>query len=248
MKSRFIVAAACALLASSIANAAEIKVISTQATEDAYKELVAQFEKATGHKVTTFYSGTINVSKKLADGEQYDLVIMSAGAIDEQTKLGKVAAGSKVNFAASGTGLAVKKGAPKPDIGSTEAFKKTLLNAKSVGYSTGPSGVYIVSVFDKLGIADAMKPKLKQTPSGVFVGTLIADGSAEVGFQQISELVHFAGIDYVGPLPGELQRMTMFSSGIHTAAKHGEEAKALVKHLTAPAAAPVIKKHGLEPG
>ena len=248
MKARFIIAAACALLASSIANAAEIKVISTQATEDAYKELVAQFEKATGHKVTTFYSGTINVSKKLADGEQYDLVIMSVGAIDEQTKLGKVAAGSKIDFAASGTGLAVKKGAPKPDIGSTDAFKTTLLNAKSIGYSTGPSGVYIVSVFDKLGIADAVKPKLKQTPSGVFVGTLIADGSAEVGFQQISELVHFAGIDYVGPLPGDLQRMTMFSTGIHTAAKHADEAKALVKHLTAPAAAPVIKKHGLQPG
>jgi len=248
MKAKLVIAAACALLTSSIANAAEIKVISTQATEDAYKELVAQFEKATGHKVTTFYSGTINVSKKLADGEQYDLVIMSAGAIDEQTKLGKVATGSKIDFAASGTGLAVKKGAPKPDIGSTDAFKKTLLNAKSIGYSTGPSGVYVVSVFDKLGIADAVKPKLKQTPSGVFVGTLIADGSAEVGFQQISELVHFAGIDYVGPLPGDLQRMTMFSTGIHTAAKQSDAAKALVRHLTAPAATPIIKKQGLEPG
>jgi molybdate transport system substrate-binding protein len=247
MKAKFIITAA-ALLISSIVHAAEIKVISTQATEDAYKELVAQFEKATGHKVTTFYSGTINVSKKLADGEQYDLVIMSAPAIDEQTKLGKVVAGSKVDFAKSGTGLAVRKGAPKPDIGSIDAFKKTLLSVKSIGYSTGPSGVYMVSVFDKLGIANEVKPKLKQTPSGVFVGTLIANGDTEIGFQQISELVHFAGIDYVGPLPGDLQRMTMFSTGVHTAAKHGDEAKALVKHLTAPAAAPVIRKHGLEPG
>ena len=130
-----IIAAIGALLAASIANAAEIKVISTQATEEAYKELVAQFEKATGHKVTTFYSGTINVAKKLADGEQYDLVIMSAPAIDEHTKLGKVVAGSKVDFAKSGTGLAVKRGADKPDIGSVDAFKKTLLNAKSIGYS-----------------------------------------------------------------------------------------------------------------
>src|SRR4051812_31787838 len=120
---RFVIAALGALLASSIAGAAEITVISTQATEEAYKELVAQFEKATGHKVTTFYSGTINVAKKLADGEQYDLVIMSGPAIDEQTKLGKVAAGSKVDFAKSGTGLAVKKGAPKPDIGSADKFK-----------------------------------------------------------------------------------------------------------------------------
>jgi molybdate transport system substrate-binding protein len=245
---RIIAAAMGALLVSSIANAAEIKVISTQATEEAYKELVAQFEKATGHKVTTFYSGTINVAKKLADGEQYDLVIMSAPAIDEQTKLGKVVAGSKVDFAKSGTGLAVKKGAPKPNIGNVDAFKAAMLNAKSIGYSTGPSGVYIVSVFDKLGITSEVKPKLKQTPSGVFVGTLIANGDTEIGFQQIPELIHFAGIDYAGPLPGDLQRMTMFSTGIHPAAKQSDEAKALVKFLTAPAAAPVIKKHGLEPG
>lgn len=243
-----ILAAACALLVSSFANAAEIKVISTQATEEAYKELVALFEKATGHKVTTFYSGTINVSKKLADGEQYDLVIMSGPAIDEQTKLGKVAAGSKVDFAQSGTGLAVKKGAAKPNIASIDTFKAALLNAKSIGYSTGPSGVYILTVFDKLGIANDVKPKLKQTPSGVFVGTLVANGDTEIGFQQIPELIHFAGIDYVGPLPGDLQRMTMFSTGVHTAAKQPEEARALVKFLTAPAAAPVIKKHGLEPG
>ena len=127
-------------------------------------------------------------------------------------------------------------------------MKKTLLAAKSIGYSTGPSGVYVVSVFEKMGIADQVKGKLKQTPSGVFVGTLIANGETEIGFQQISELVHFDGIDYVGPLPGDLQRMTMFSAAVHAGAKQPEEAKALVKFLTAPAAAPIIKKHGLEPG
>jgi molybdate transport system substrate-binding protein len=105
----------------------------------------------------------------------------------------------------------------------------------------------MLSVFEKLGIADQVKDKLRQTPSGVFVGTLIANGDAEVGFQQISELVHFAGIDYVGPLPGDLQRMTMFSAGIHSGAKQADAAKALVKFLSAPAAAPVIRKHGLEP-
>jgi molybdate transport system substrate-binding protein len=173
---------------------------------------------------------------------------MAAAAIDDQIKLGKVVAGSRVDFAKSGTGLAVRKGAPKPDIGNPEAFKQALLNAKSIGYSTGPSGLYVLTVFDKLGIADQVKPKLKQTPSGVFVGTLIANGETEVGFQQVSELIHFAGIDYVGPLPGDLQRMTMFSTGIHTAAKQSDAAKALVRHLTAPAAAPIIKKQGLEPG
>ena len=236
-----------AVLMSAFVNAAEIKVASTQATEEAYKELVAQFEKSTGHKVTTYYSGTLNVQKRIADGEPYDLIIMAGPAIDDQIKLGKAVAGSRVDFAQSGTGMAVKKGAPKPDIGSVDAFKKALLATKSIGYSTGPSGIYMLSVFEKLGIADQMKGKLKQTPSGVFVGTLIATGETEIGFQQISELVHFDGIDYVGPLPGDLQRMTMFSTGIHTGAKQAEAARALVKHITAPAAAPVIRKHGLEP-
>jgi molybdate transport system substrate-binding protein len=228
-------------------NAADINVISTQATEEAYKELVAQFEKASGHKVTTFFSGTLNVQKKLAAGEPFDLIIMAGPAIDEQIKLGKAVTGSRVDLAQSGTGLAVRKGAAKPDISSADALKKTLLAAKSIGYSTGPSGVYMLSVFEKLGIADQMKAKLKQTPSGVFVGTLIANGDAEVGFQQTAELVHFAGIDYVGPLPAGLQRMTMFSTGVHSNAKQPDAAKALVKFLTAPAAAPVIRKHGLEP-
>jgi molybdate transport system substrate-binding protein len=247
MKIASIVAAACAVLLSGMAGAAEIKVASTQATEEAYKELVAQFEKATGHKVTTYFSGTINVSKRLATGEPHDLIIMSGPAIDEQIKLGHAVAGSRVDFASSGTGLAVRKGAPKPDISSPDALKKTLLAAKSIGYSTGPSGVYMLSVFEKMGIADQVKGKLKQTSSGVFVGTLIATGETEVGFQQISELVHFDGIDYVGPLPGNLQRMTMFSAAVHTGTKQGDTARALIKFITAPSAAPVIKKHGLEP-
>ncbi len=141
----------------------------------------------------------------------------------------------------------MRKGAAKPDIGTVDAFKKTLLSARSIGYSTGPSGVYMLSVFEKLGIADQVKGKLRQTPSGVFVGSLIASGEAEIGFQQVAELVHFEGIDYVGPLPGDLQKWTMFSAGVHAGTKQAELAKALLKFLTAPAAAPVIRKHGLEP-
>ena len=247
MKTAAIVAAAGALLLSGMADAAEIKVLSTQATQEAFLELVAQFEKATGHKVATVFTGTLNVQKRLADGEAYDLIVMAGPAIDEQIGLRKAVAGSRVDFAKSGTGVAVRRGAAKPDIRSAEALKRTLLAARSIGYSTGPSGVYMQSVFEKLGIAGEVKGKLKQTPSGVFVGNLIASGEAEIGFQQISELVHFVGIDYVGPLPGELQRMTMFSTGIHSGAKQAEAARALVKFLTAPAAAPVIRKHGLEP-
>src|SRR5437660_1564742 len=247
MKTAVIIAAAGALLFSGMAKAAEIKVLSTQATEQAYLELVAQFEKSTGHKVATVFTGTLNVRKRLADGEACDLIIMAGPAIDEQIGLREAVAGSRVAFAKSGTGVAVRKGAAKPDIGSAEALRKTLLAAKSIGYSTGPSGVYMQSVFEKLGIAGEVKRKLKQTPSGVFVGTLIASGQTEIGFQQISELVHFPGIDYVGPLPGELQRMTVFSAGIHAGAKQADAAKALVRFITAPAAAAVIRKHGLEP-
>jgi len=247
MKTASIIAAASALLFSGMANAAEIKVLSTQATEEAYRELVPQFEKASGHKVATTFTGTLGAMKRLADGETYDLLIMSSSSIDELIKSGKIVRGSRVDFAKSGVGVAVRKGAPKPDISSTEALKKTLLAAKSIGYSTGPSGNYIVSLFEKMGIGDQVKPKLKRTPTGVFVGSIIASGDVDIGFQQVSELMHFAGIDYLGPLPADVQYITIFSSGVHAGAKQEDAAKALVKFITAPAAAAVIKKHGLEP-
>jgi molybdate transport system substrate-binding protein len=228
-------------------NAAEIKVLSTQATEQSYRELVPQFEKETGHKVTTIFTGTLDVKKRIAAGETYDLIIMAGTDLEDFIKSGVVVSGTRVDLAKSGVGAGVKAGAPKPDIGSVEALKKTVLAAKSIGYSTGPSGIYIVGMFEKLGIADQVKPKLKQTPTGIFVGTLVASGEAEIGFQQVSEMSQFAGVDYIGPLPAEVQRYTVFSSGIQTGAKEVESAKALVKFLTAPAAAPVFRKKGMEP-
>jgi molybdate transport system substrate-binding protein len=248
MKSNFLITATSALLLSSLASAAEIKVLSTQATEEAYRELVPQFEKDTGHKVTTVFTGTLDANKRLAAGETYDLLIMSAPSIDEHIKGGKVVPGSRVDLAKSGVGVGVKAGAPKPDISTTDALKKTVLSAKSIGYSTGPSGVYIVSLFQRMGIADEVKGKLRQTPTGVFVGSIIASGEAEIGFQQVSELSHFAGVDYVGPLPADVQQFTTFASGIMAGAKEAEAAKALVKFVTAPAAAAAYKKRGMDPG
>ena len=248
MKSGFIIAATSALLLSGLTEAAEIKVLSTQATEEAYRELVPQFEKASGHKVTTVFTGTLDANKRLAAGETYDLLIMSGPSIDEHIKAGKVVPGSKVDLAKSGVGVGVKAGAPKPDISTAEALKKAVLAAKSIGYSTGPSGIYVTSLFQRMGIADEIKSRLKQTPTGVFVGSIIASGEAEIGFQQISELSHFAGVDYVGPLPPDLQQFTMFSSGIIAGTKEADAAAALVKFMTAPAAASAFKKRGMEPG
>ena len=246
MKASFIVMAA--VLLPGAAGAAEIKVLSTQATEQAYRELAPQFEQASGHKVSTIFTGTLDVQKRIAAGESYDIILMAGPAIDDFIKAGKVVPGSRVDIARSGVGVAVKAGAPKPDIGSTEAVKKTLLAAKSIGYSTGPSGVYLTGLFQRLGVADAIKGKLKQTPTGVFVGNIVASGEAEIGFQQVSELAHFPGVDFVGPLPADIQEIPVFSAGLQVGAKETEPAKAWLKFLTAPEHAAAFTSRGLTPG
>jgi molybdate transport system substrate-binding protein len=231
-----------------MAGGVEIVVLSTQAPEKALGELVPQFEKATGHTVKALFTGTLDVKKRIAEDQAFDLLIMASPDIDAFITLGTLAKGSRVDLAKSGVGVAVKTGAPRPDIGTTETFKKALLSAKSIGYSTGPSGVYVVDLFERLGIAGELKPKLTQTPSGVFVGSLLAKGEVEFGIQQVSELSNFPGIDFVGPLPADIQKVTVFACGI--AARSNQEAatQALVKFITTPAAAIAYKKSGMEPG
>jgi molybdate transport system substrate-binding protein len=248
MKRSAIIATAATFMFPALTHAGEIKVLSTQATEEAYRELTQHFEKASGHKVTTIFTGTLDAQKRLAAGESYDMIIMSGPAIDAQIKAGKVVPGSRVDIAKSGVGVGVPKGAPKPDISTTEALKKTLLAARSIGYSTGPSGLYMISLFEKLGLTDEVKGKLKQTPTGVFVGTIIASHEVEIGFQQVSELRNFPGVDYVGPLPADVQQTTVFSSGMIVGANEGEAASALAKFLTTPEAATAFRKRGMEPG
>jgi len=248
MNTTMVVVTAGTLLLSGACGAAEIKVLSTQAAEEAYRELVPQFEKESGHKVTTVFTGTLDVNKRIAAGETYDIIVMAAPAIDDYIRDGKIAVGSRVDLAKSGVGMAVRAGAPKPDISSTESLKKTLIAAKSIGYSTGPSGVYLTGLFARLGVADQIAPKLRQTPTGVFVGTLVASGEAEIGFQQVSELSHLPGVDFVGPLPPDVQQTTVFASGMVVGAKEADAARAWVRFLTAPAAAAAYRKRGLEPG
>ena len=236
------------LIGTGMTQAADINVLASNALKEAYLELVPGFEKATEHKVATTWAGTNDIKKRMAAGETYDLVIMAGPALDELVKQGKIVPGSRVDLAKSGVGVAVRAGAPKPDISSGDALKRALLAAKSIAYSSGPSGVYMEGLFRRLGIADEIKPKLKQTQPGNPVGEVIARGEAEIGFQQVSELLPIAGIDYIGPLPPDIQHITVFSGGIHTGAKQPDAAKALVKFITAPAAVPVIKKKGMEPG
>ena len=243
--SAFIVAGA--LLFCGIAEAAEIRVLSTRATEEFTRELIPQFERSSGHRVTAIFTGTQELQKRIAAGERYDVIIMVDTAIDDFIRSGTVMPGSRVDIAKSVIGVGVRAGLPKPDIGSVAALRRALLAAKSIGYSTGPSGDYVAQMFQKLGIADAVKPKLKQAPSVVLVGSIIASGEAEIGFQQANELSHFPGVDYLGPLPPELQETSRRSGGIVRGSQAMEAGKALLEFISGPAAAPVIRKHGLDP-
>jgi molybdate transport system substrate-binding protein len=242
----FLVAAM--VIGMSKAGAAEVKVMAVNAVKEAYVELVAGFEKSSGHKVTTIWGGSENIAKRVGDGEVADLVFSTASNIDKLILAGKLVAGSRADFAKSSVGVAVRSGLPKPDISSGEAVRKAVLSAKSVAYSSGASGFYLAELFKKMGIADQIKDKLVQVQSGVQIGELVARGEADLGFQQVSELVHVKGIDYLGPLPSDIQNITVFSAGLHAAAPAPEAAKALVKFLTASEAGPAIKKTGLEPG
>ncbi len=226
---------------------AEIKVLKTLATEKAYLELLPRFEQASGHHVTTRYGGTVDVRNWLTANEPFDLAIAASNLIDAFMTSGAIVPGSRVDIATSGVGVALRKGAAQPDISTPDAFKSALRAAKSVGYSTGPSGEYFFRLLDRMGLADSIKPKLKQIPAGGFVGTLVANGDAEIGVQQISELATFPGIDYIGPLPGDLQMTTIFAGGISTAAKQPDAARELVTFLAGPDAAASFRKFGLEP-
>ena len=243
---------ATALLLTGSASAAEVRVMISGGLTAAFNALVPEFEKATGNKVLTAYGPsmgtTVNaIPMRLERGEPADVLIMVGYALADLAKQGKVVAGSSVALVKSPIGIAVKSGAPKPDISSADAVKRALLAAKSVAYSDSASGVYVsTEMFEKLGIVDAMKDKAKKIPATP-VGEIVARGEAELGFQQISELKPVAGIDIVGPLPPELQQITVFSAGIAMVAQQPEAGKALIQFLASPAASAAMVNSGLEP-
>jgi molybdate transport system substrate-binding protein len=220
----------------------------TNGIKEALLELAPDFERAHGVKLNAMFGSTKLIIDDVNAGAQADLLVLTTEAIDELVGRGKVLAGSRVDLARSGIGVAVPKGAPKPDISTPEALKRALIAAKTVSYSqVGASGIYTANVLiPRLGIAEEMKSRTVMPEPGTPVGALLASGKAEIGLQQISELMPVPGVEIVGPLPGDLQKMTTFAAGICTDAKAAAAAKALVAFLKAPAALPVIKRHGLE--
>jgi molybdate transport system substrate-binding protein len=241
-----------ALFLTTTATAAEVRVMISGGLTAAYTALVPQFERATGHKVLTArgpsMGTTVNaIPVRLERGEPVDVLIMVGYALGDLVEHGKVVADSRVDLVKSPIGIAVKSGAPRPDISSAETIKKALLAAKTIAYSDSASGVYVsTEMFAKLGIADEMKDKARKIPA-IPVGEIVAHGDAEIGFQQISELKPVAGIDIVGPLPDELQKVTVFSAGIASISKEPEAGKALIKFLASPEARAEIVKSGMDP-
>jgi molybdate transport system substrate-binding protein len=229
------------------AEAAEIKVLTAGAFKQVLLALVPEFEKQTGHKVTVENDTVGALTKRIEGGEAFDMAVLTPGAVN--TLKGKFVDGSRANLARVGVGVMVRAGAPKPDIGSVEAFKAALIAAKSVAYidpaSGGSSGIYVDGLLGKLGIADQVKPKAKLKKGG-YVADLIVSGEAELGIHQISEIVPVKEVTLVGPLPAEIQNYTVYAAGVGAGAKDGEAAKALIKALTGPAAADVLKSKGMD--
>ena len=238
---------ALALSASVSAHATEIKVLSTQAMRSVMEQMIPEFERASGHRVTIEFNTANLMANRIKSGETPDFAILTPQLVDELAKLGKMTAASKVTLARAGVGIAVRAGAPRPDIGNADALKRVLLNAKSIAYtSTGQSGAYFAGLIARLGIADEVKAKAK-IPVGGSTGELVVKNEAEMAVQQLPELLATPGLDVV-PLPPELQNMTAFAAGVCVDAKQPAAAKALIDFLSTPAAARVIKAKGLEPG
>lgn len=239
-------------LAATFTHAADIYVMSSGGFTEAYKQLTPEFERSTRHKVVSSYGASMggapdSIPSRLGRDEPADVVILAAPALDALIAAGKVRAGSRVDLVRSSIGMSVKAGAPKPDISTLEAFKRTLLEAKSIAYSASASGTYFsTDMLKNLGLAEQVLPKTKRIVSER-VGTAVARGDAEIGLQQISELLPLPGLDFLGPIPAEVQLVTLFSAGIATNSKSPEEAQQLIKYLSSAAAAPTIAKTGLEP-
>jgi len=224
-----------------------IRGISSMAMRHVMTELGDAYEQQSGQPVVVVAAGGVDAARRVHDGEAFDFVVLAAEAIERLAAGGRVVAGSRTDLTRSGIALAVAAGAPRPDVGSEPAIRDSVLRARSVGYSTGPSGAHLVRVFERWGIADAIAPRLVQAPPGVPVGTLVARGDVELGFQQLSELMNVPGVDVIGELPREIQVTTVFSAAVCTASRCPADATTLLSFLASPEADAAKRRHGMEP-
>lgn len=217
------------------------------ATREILNELATQFSRGHSAAITTEAAGGVDVAKRVQAGEAVDIVVLANNAIDKLIAAGKLLADSRTDLVRSGIAIAIRHHAPQLDIGSEEAVKRAVLNAKSLSYSTGPSGVYLEQLFARWAILDAIKSKIVVPPPGVPVGTLVAKGECELGFQQLSELMNLPGIEVLGPLPPEIQSITMFTGAVSVASPHAEAARQALHFMASPTTATTKKKFGMEP-
>ena len=229
-------------------HAADIKILSTRAVMTILQTVGPEFERATGHTLHVSSDVAINHVRRVMADEPFDLLVAAPGQMDELIRNGRIVAETRTNLVRSGIGVEVKAGAPKPDIGTMESFKQALLRAKSVGYlKEGQSGVYLHGLFERIGIAEALKSKAVR-PDTDIVSELVAKGEIELGLVVITQILTTPGVELVGPIPAEIQSYIAFVAGIGTNANAPDAARALLDFLKSEAVLPVIRAQGMEPG
>ena len=226
---------------------ASVRLLSSMATREVLAELATGFAAATGCQVALESAGGVDVAKRVQAGEAVDVVVLAAKAIDDLIRGGSLLADTRVDVLRSGIAIAVPAGAPVPDISTEAAVRQAVLDAPSLSYSTGPSGVYLVGLFERWGIYPQIQPRIVQAPPGVPVGSLVARGDVALGFQQLSELLHIPGITLVGAMPEAIQSITTFSAAVSPDTHLSTEARALLAFMTASSAAAAIRRQGMEP-
>ena len=221
--------------------------ISSMATRQILAEVGDAWHRRGGAQVVFEAVGGVEAARRVHDGEKFDVVVLAADAIDKLVAAGRVVAGSQTDIARSGVAIAVRRGAARLAVDTEEALREVVLSARTLGYSTGPSGVALRKLFERWGIADEIRGRIVQAPAGVPVGTLVASGEVELGFQQLSELMHLEGIDVIGAMPPGLEIVTTFSGGVCAASTQPDAARALLDFIHSPAAGEARRRHGMQP-
>ena len=229
------------------AMAAEIRVLAPNAARESVSEAISVFERVTGHKVLVAWAGTEAITKRVAEGEVVDVIVNASQNIYRQSKDGKLAGGTRTDFARSSIGVAVPASAAKVDVSTADGLRAALLSARTVAVSSGTSGRHMVEVFSKLGVGEQLNAKTKQPPSGAQIADFLSAGEADLGFQQVSELLHAKGIHYLGPIPVDLQNYTIYSAALHASAANDNAAKALLEALRSPTVQAIVRASGMEP-